>query len=237
MKRRLSDELETNTSRASNSSEDDEEDSHDEEEHKHNYSRVKKYGLGTYGSSRKKQNAWVDIFAASKLILRADPNDAGKNLVILHADDTFEDNFKFMISREDEQLLSFDELMGDASSPTVSYKIKDAMYGRSNHSCTEYINLYTRSGAPLSCHIHFQPLTRNYGENARVLPEGEVAYLWGVLTIRSASVVGNAKCFGIGFFPLNQLGDDAKVDALSVVTAQAQAKKEKPATETGKRNE
>jgi hypothetical protein len=75
-----------------------------------------------------------------------------------------------------------------------------------NKSLCEYINLYNVKGNALSCHVTLTSIT---GSAAKTDQESAaVMEKWAVLTIRSASVVGNSKLSGIGLLGIDHIPMD-----------------------------
>jgi hypothetical protein len=94
----------------------------------------------------------------------------------------------------------------------------------SGKSCCEFINLYPKDGTSLAAHIVLTPLTggaESHTRRCKKLEDLETCIinndtsrvieveLWGVMTIRSASVVGNAKGNGIGIFGVDRIVEQA----------------------------
>ena len=95
----------------------------------------------------------------------------------------------------------------------------------SGKSCCEFINLYRKDNTSLSAHVVLTPLTggaESHARRCKKLEDLETCIinnnntsrvieveLWGVMTIRSASVVGNAKGNGIGLFGIDRIDPKA----------------------------
>lgn len=102
----------------------------------------------------------------------------------------------------------------------------------SGKSCCEFITLYRKDGQPLSAHIVLTPLTggsESHSLRCRKLQDLESCIgnnnikklieveLYGILTIRSASVVGNAKATGIGLLGLDNIVPNTRQKILDAI--------------------
>lgn len=165
-------------------------------------------------------NSWPDIFAQIKLVVYCDTNEAneGSILTIRHANPDFFSTFGHPETEIGESMdLNFESLLGQASSYATFSTLKNSLV--SKISTCEYINLYRLDGVALSTHATLLPLSSDHYESLR--PQNlETKVHWGVITIRSASVVGNARCFGFGL-GLEKVLHDAKLAAIEKVLASA----------------
>jgi hypothetical protein len=76
-----------------------------------------------------------------------------------------------------------------------------------NKSLCEYINLYNYKGVALSCHVTLTSIT---GQACT----GAIVEKWAVLTIRSASLVGNSKLSGVGILGIDHATSNTLRDRL-----------------------
>jgi hypothetical protein len=166
------------------------------------------------GNKKRKTNSWSDITAVCKAVLKGVFNEmsGSLNIQVLYMDNNFLDTFGH---QQEEDGISLSQLAGLATGERALKALQTAVYA--GDTCTEYINLYRKCGTAISCHIAFQPLTKHGRRTVPPQPADHGDCSWGVLTVRSASAVGNAHCFGIGVFPHSHLSEDAKTDALSVL--------------------
>ena len=159
---------------------------------------------------------WPDIFAHCKLVISMTdtlPDLLPELVRVMFADDAFMSTFGY---EDCASLGSFNRLMGDASSPATFILVRNFLRSGICGSC--YMNLYRSNGVPLSCHLCVVPI-RSYREEVSLPPKqdsstanssrsststtvvdksNELLTTWAVVTIRSASVVGNARLSGIG---------------------------------------
>jgi hypothetical protein len=147
--------------------------------------------------------SWNNIFAQCKLIISLSPRDSKPEIMVHHTQAEFRNNFGY-----DQSTLPFPlkTLFGKATIRYSTVKLQNALMG--NKSTCEYMNLYKQNGTPLSCHVTLTTLT---GRSVDIDPLTTVMSTekWGVVTIRSASVVGNSKFSGIGLLGVEGLPDGA----------------------------
>lgn len=98
---------------------------------------------------------------------------------------------------------ALDSLFGPATKRQTVFQLEMAVLTGMNTS--HYINLYRSDQVPLSCHITVVSVRGVQGcdRNGEVVPAGEER--WAVITIRSASVVGNSKMWGGGLLGVHRL--------------------------------
>lgn len=169
---------------------------------------------------RSKKSSWHDIFAQSKAVVSVTfSNSEGNVIYINYCDSNFLATFGFSDCKKG---LCFDDLMGKASSQDTLKKLELSL--KLGVSDTEYINLYrSDKTTPLSCHISVLPFKSyaNTDVSAEVISMSATSEftnntgfrtVWGAITIRSASVVGNARVNGIGILGMERVTDDIRVD-------------------------
>lgn len=148
---------------------------------------------------------WTDIYATSKVLVSIQTrNLACPEMMIDHAQDDFLKNFGY--SPEDLPL-PMKSLFGKATIRFNSHRIQTAIL--TGKAAYEYQNLYKKTGQVLSCHIFALSLTGN-GSMMRKQPVIQVdpqryATKYAILTIRSASVMGNSVYSGIGFLGIDRV--------------------------------
>lgn len=138
---------------------------------------------------------WTNILAVMKLVVSM--THGTSDLCIRFVDDNFIENFKF--SRASICGKCVEALVGLGTSHTTLNKVKTAV--ANGHSEGYYINLYRQDAVPLSCFVVVQVLSQSLPPQLMEGVAGEVrnaGMVFGTLTIRSASVVGNAKFNGMG---------------------------------------
>eukprot|EP01040_Poterioochromonas_malhamensis_P006241 gene6241-6717_t len=151
-------------------------------------------------------HAWVDIFAISKLVLCMAPrNLSNPYIMIQQAQKEFLLNFGF---GEDQLPLPLSKLFGNTSERAKIARLQQCML--TGRSFSEFMNLHKSNGGSLSCYVSLLCLTnqRSSQRQHQVLRGsfggGEIGgcgseiLKYGILTVRSASVVGNSKYSGIG---------------------------------------
>lgn len=148
--------------------------------------------------SQEDNNLWNDIFAPCKVMVCMQLRNLKRSKsMITHAEDEFFQNFE---ADADSALpLPLEGLFGKGTVRRVVHDLEMSILSGKN--TFQSLNLYTANGSPLSCHISVVCIN---GNRNRVSPEvrtiGAFEEKYAVLTIRSASVIGNAKQNGIGFF-------------------------------------
>mmetsp|Transcript_32379 Transcript_32379/g.30880 ORF Transcript_32379/g.30880 Transcript_32379/m.30880 type:complete len:270 (+) Transcript_32379:107-916(+) len=152
-----------------------------------------------------KKSSWQDVFPQSKAVVSATLSHLEGNIIkVNHCDSNFLETFGFT---DCENRLCFNDLMGKASSQDTLKKLEMSL--KSGVCATEYINLYrSDKTTPLSCHVSVLPLKGT----ANTAVPGEFRIVWGVITIRSASVVDNARVGGIGILGMERVTDAIRVD-------------------------
>jgi hypothetical protein len=151
---------------------------------------------------------WTNIYSKVKLFVRVTPRDLrNSEVMICHANDDFFENFRF--EKSDGLPIPLKSLFGQGTSRLVLHKLHTALL--TGKQASEFINLYRADNLPLACHIVLVSVTGNRAKetvthsNSENIPNQAVIDArnhekFAVLTIRSASVIGNAKSYGIGFF-------------------------------------
>jgi hypothetical protein len=157
-------------------------------------------------------HAWVDIFATSKLVLSMNPrNLTNPHVMIQHAQKEFLMNFGFT----PEQLpFPLHYIYGNSTERNKIIRLEQSLL--TSRSFSEFINLHKSNGSSLSCHASLLALTNQ--NDTRVVPQMMMTMdmnyqsnqfvKYGVLTIRSASVVGNSKYSGIGLMGTERVSRD-----------------------------
>ncbi len=187
-------------------------------------------GSKVINSSKKSQKvqesrSWRNIFSACKLVVSMTPRDTSNNeIMIRYAQSDFRTNFGFLVpdrysnirsSSDDDSTQSshsanqsnsqlpipLKRLFGKATLRFSTLKLQNAML--TNKSFCEYMNLYNFTGVPLSCHVTLTSICGQANTSKfRSLGNGEK---WAIMTIRSASVVGNSKLSGIGILGVDRV--------------------------------
>ena len=159
---------------------------------------------------------WHNIFAASKIVVSMSPRNLfNPNVMIRFADSNFLDIFQ--VEPTDATSTSgkaFSVLFGEGTIRANWQRIEMAILTGKSHD--EFINFYTANKIPLSCHVHVNCLSQSPPSSG--LEGGDAASTsrsnhsrstdlekWAVVTIRSASVVGNATCSGVGILGLDHV--------------------------------
>lgn len=134
-------------------------------------------------------------------------NDKKSTMVIRYCDGDFLETFGYTSCGNGDGIF-FDNFIGKATSLNTVRKIENNL--RDGKTLTEYMNVYRSDKlTPLSCHISLIPL-KNDGENSYITSNNsnknnESKDIFGVITIRSASVVGNARLSALSFLGLEKV--------------------------------
>lgn len=157
------------------------------------------------------KSSWPNIFAQSKAVVSISSvksdSHACPGININYCDADFLSTFGYVDCGFG---LFLSSMMGKASSTDTLRKIESCL--RLGRTATEYINLYRSDGiTPLSCHLSLLPLKSHKipasaATSASSSP-GSGGPLWGVITIRSASCVGNARFSGLSFLGMDRVSD------------------------------
>ena len=148
---------------------------------------------------------WSNIFAICKLVLSI--RHFSDDLCIRFVDSNFLENFRYT----SEQITNhcIEKLAGPGTSRDMLCKIKYAI--ECGETICTFINLYRQDGVPLSSYVTSLVMSNSLPksiEEYNILQGDNCAETIAVLTIRSASVVGNALSSGYGL-----LGRDICKDA------------------------
>jgi hypothetical protein len=162
------------------------------------------------------KSSWPNIFAQSKAVVSISSvktdSLACPGINISYYDADFLSTFGYADCGSGLLLTS---MMGKASSMDTLRKIESLL--RLGRTATEYINLYRSDGiTPLSCHLSLLPLKSHKVPVSAVTSAssspGSGGILWGVITIRSASCVGNARFSGLSFLGMDRVSDAVRQD-------------------------
>lgn len=128
-------------------------------------------------------------------MVSVNPFDLENNdIIIRYAQDEF---FSFFGYPRSSLPMKLDCLFGVGTLREAVFRLHRAIISRKSE--LRYINLYRRDGAHLTCHISLVSiLSDSKPEELAGDPLYNRNERWAVLTIRSASVVGNSKFCGIG---------------------------------------
>lgn len=151
---------------------------------------------------------WVDIHAKVKLFVCMAPrNLSNSDVMIRHANEDFFVNFGF--EKDSTLPMPLKSLFGHGTNRLVLHKLHMALL--TGKQVYEFINLYRADNRPLACHVVLVSITGNRNKVSSISSSSSSSSSapdlvsqsqekYGILTIRSASVIGNAKSYGIGFF-------------------------------------
>jgi hypothetical protein len=162
------------------------------------------------------KSSWPNIFVQSKAVVSILPvksdSHACAGINISYCDADFLSTFGYADCGSGLLLSS---MMGKASSMDTLRKIESLL--RLGRTATEYINLYRSDGiTPLSCHLSLLPLKSHKvpvsAATSAASSPGSGSILWGVITIRSASCVGNARFSGLSFLGMDRVSDAIRQD-------------------------
>lgn len=135
---------------------------------------------------------WTNILAVMKLVVSM--SHGTSDLCIRFVDDGFLENFKFSNDFICDRCI--EALVGPGTSRVSLNKLKRAVASGKPEGI--YINLYRQDVVPLSCFVTVSVLSTSLPPVDSFGQRDNAGAAFGTLTIRSASVVGNAKFSGIG---------------------------------------
>lgn len=169
------------------------------------------------------KSSWPNIFAQCKAVVSISnlksSDEKHSGIMINFCDSDFLSTFGYVDCASG---LYLNSMMGKASSVDTMSKLETFL--RLGRTATEYINLYRSDGiTPLSCHISLLPLKshRECANNEQSSSSSMADFtgteshniaLWGVITIRSASCVGNARFSGLSFLGMDRVSDAVRQD-------------------------
>lgn len=141
---------------------------------------------------------WKDILVSCKALVSLCQDSL--DMKIRFASANFSDTFCIINTTP----TFFRELFGKATNANTVKLLQDSFLRDS--TAAEYINLYRDDGVPLSCHVALLPLTKIYccGKMEKL----------AILTLRSASSVGNMAFSGIGGGSISKFSKAARMKAL-----------------------
>ena len=153
------------------------------------------------------KSSWVNIFVQCKAVVSIVKDesygDTSSGMAIRFCDVDFLSTFE---CTSVENGSPFTDFMGKASSLDTLRLLENSLRG--GRSCTEYINLYKSDGVtPLSCHVCLLPLKSHLCDDDDSSFQGDRNVLWGVITIRSASAVGNARFSGLSILGMERVSE------------------------------
>lgn len=171
-------------------------------------------------------NPWTNIFAQSKLVVSIETRNPANCQIMIHfAQTDFFENFGYSTAQFPMPLSS---LYGNATIRYNAHRLQNSILMSKDSS--EYQNLYKENGCALSCHISCVAMTgiRANPPSAQLLEPNELedrSVKWSVLTIRSASVVGNTMHSGIGVMGLDSIAPEVLQTQLESASHHADAMK------------
>lgn len=144
---------------------------------------------------------WADIYAKVKLFVCMEPRSlSNSGINIRHGNQDFFTNFDFQPS--DKINIPISRLFGPGTDRMSIHKLNMAILMGKQHY--DFINLYkSDNSTALACHIMVICITGNQTRDSaapRCMNAATRQEKFAVVTIRSASAVGNAKSYGIGYF-------------------------------------
>lgn len=161
-------------------------------------------------SSKALKNQWNNIFTQCKLVVAFNPwNVEYPEIRVLYADNFFCEVFGYDESRFGTEIpFSLGNIFGKTTSESTIHEIENSIL--EFFTASFFINLYRSDGVPLSCHLSTRPLS--FAKNA-VIPHPRDHIC--VVTIRSASIVGNSQCNGIGLLGTGSLHKDTTLRTIT----------------------
>ena len=168
---------------------------------------------------------WPNIFSQSKITVGIQPyNLNNTELMVIFGQDEFLNTFGY--DRNELISFPFNKLSGAATARNVLSRVTIAILMGKN--ALEYINLYRKDGTVLSCHISIQCITGNQkAVNERLNSNNSHSMLqkWAVITIRSASIVGNTKHSGLSILGIERVSKDL-LSKIGTIDSRAKARRE-----------
>mmetsp|Transcript_20488 Transcript_20488/g.28207 ORF Transcript_20488/g.28207 Transcript_20488/m.28207 type:complete len:279 (+) Transcript_20488:140-976(+) len=165
------------------------------------------------------------ISLKSKIVVSMRPRDfENPQLMITYAQDIFLQTFS--ISRETLKYLPFDSITGPATPRDSLYAIKNAILTET--AVNQYINLYRSNGVPLSCHLSVASIAgkANPSQSNPLNNDADANKTkWAVVTVTSASSIGNSKHNGIGILGIDRVSISA-LNQIGCKGSKAKAKRE-----------
>lgn len=166
------------------------------------------------------------ISLKSKIVVSMRPRDfENPELMIIHAQDIFLQTFS--IPRESLKCLPFDAITGPATPRENVYAIKNAILTET--SVNQYINLYRSNGVPLSCHVSIASVagrvSSTHQPNSFCSDADAHKAKFAVVTVTSASCIGNSKHNGIGILGIDRVNTSA-LNQIGCNGSKAKAKRE-----------
>ena len=152
------------------------------------------------------------ISLKSKIVVILRPRDLdNQELMILHAQEIFLQTFSF--SRDLLSNFPFELLTGPSTSRQDLHTVITAVLMEKTASV--YINLYRSDSVPLSCYLSVVSITNKGADGTK----------WAVLTVTSASIVGNSKHTGIGLLGFDRVNQEV-LNRIGSIGSKAKAKRE-----------
>jgi hypothetical protein len=149
--------------------------------------------------SKSDSNSWTDIFGTGKLLVSL--SQSALDIELRWMNSEFYDTF----CHDHERPTSLRALFGKATNAKTVQSLHTSFLAGTD--IDEYINLYRFNGIPLSCHLTLKYLSKfnSTGKSDKL----------AIMTIVSASAVGNELYCGIGAGKLSQVSISTRLAAIS----------------------
>jgi len=166
------------------------------------------------------------ISLKSKIVVSMRPRDLDNpQLMITYAQDVFLQTFS--LNRDNLKYLPFDAITGPSTPRDCVSAIKNAILTET--AANQYINLYRSNGVPLSCHVSIASVAgrgrSTQQPNSFCSDADAYKTKWAVITVTSASCIGNSKHNGIGILGIDRVSTSA-LNQIGCKGSKAKAKRE-----------
>lgn len=154
-----------------------------------------------------KSTSWANIFDISKARISFSPRDLEFNEVrIRSTTPVFASTFGFdseLLNAEEDSFRPISVLFGKATNREFPFLIENTLLA--GQTVMEYVNFYRTDGEVLSCHVTIRSVPS--GDQARQEMQESTGSdeRWAVLTVRSASAIGNANFIGVGLLGVDRI--------------------------------
>ena len=169
--------------------------------------KVPKVPSGIAKEKSSKSTSWGNIFEVSKIRISFSPRDLDFNQVrIRSVSPAFTSTFGFDMGHaqaDEEGFRPLSVLFGKSTNRDFPFLVENTLL--TGQSAMEYVNLYRSDREVLSCHVTVRSVPS--GDQARQDMQ-ELQHSderWAVLTIRSASSLGNANFIGVGLLGVERI--------------------------------
>jgi len=154
-----------------------------------------------------KSTSWANIFDISKARISFSPRDLEFNEVRIRSmTPVFASTFGLdseLLNAEEDSFRPMSVLFGKATNREFPFLIESALLA--GQTVMEYVNFYRSDGEVLSCHVTIRSVPSGDQARQEMQENTQSDERWAVMTVRSASAIGNANFIGVGLLGVDRI--------------------------------